>query len=124
MCPPCVRPWFVGSFVTARSHGQVSCGLNVTAGVTTKGQLYTWGSCEYFALGHHDRATSREVPTVVEALKDIPIAFVDVGEFHCAAVSENGDLFTWGWGGGLLYGTWSPAASVRVFPLECREGCR
>jgi hypothetical protein len=45
---------------------------------------------------------------MVEALKGVPIQSVDVGEYHCAAVSTNGELFTWGWGGGFLYGASPP----------------
>ena len=84
---------------------QVSCGNAVTAAVSATSELYTWGSCEYFSLGHRDRATSKADPTLVEALRGVPIRSVDVGEYHCAAVSTDGELFTWGWGGGLLYGT-------------------
>jgi alpha-tubulin suppressor-like RCC1 family protein len=74
--------------------------------LTADGKLYSWGSCEYYSLGLGKSIKSVLFPTLIPVLADIPIARIDVGEYHCAAVSTDGDVFTWGWGGGFLYGTW------------------
>lgn len=83
---------------------QVACGAGVTLAVSTAGELYSFGKCGYFSLGHGESVQEVNVPTRVEALDGIPIAAVAAGEYHCAAVSVEGDVFTWGWGGGFMYG--------------------
>lgn len=63
---------------TVANAPQVACGTNTTAAVTTDGRLYTWGSCEYFSLGHGDKVTSTVYPLQVEALAGITIVKVAI----------------------------------------------
>lgn len=68
------------------------------------GEVYSWGSCEYFSLGLGKGVKSTVLPTPVTALSGIPIVKVATGEYHSAAISAEGDLYTWGWGGSFLFG--------------------
>lgn len=65
------------------------------------GTVYTWGSDRY-ALGHGPKVRSQPTPKAVSALKGIEIVDVSVGAYHAAAVSSEGELFTWGFGGSMM----------------------
>jgi len=47
-------------------------------------------------LGHGE-LESEEEPREVEALAGLRMSQVSCGGWHCAVVSEEGDLYTWGW---------------------------
>eukprot|EP01138_Halocafeteria_seosinensis_P006052 gb/GECG01006186.1/.p1 GENE.gb/GECG01006186.1/~~gb/GECG01006186.1/.p1 ORF type:complete len:456 (+),score=40.70 gb/GECG01006186.1/:1-1368(+) len=81
---------------------KISCGGTQTAILTTKGEVYTVGKCVYFSLGHGEGSTTETTPRLVETLQGINIIDIDVGEHHCAAVSDEGEVFTWGAGGGTF----------------------
>jgi len=83
----------------------VSFGRNSSAAITASGDLYTWGANDYGVLGHGDSSynvndshrepsNDRSIPTRVSALSGV-IA-VSLGPNHCAAITIDGDLYTWG----------------------------
>lgn len=80
----------------------VACSGAHTAAVTNTGELFTWGANEEgcLGLGEELHAFSRE-PAKVEALNPYRIAQVACGWKHTAACTEDGRLFTWGWGGAM-----------------------
>lgn len=47
-------------------------------------------------LGHGD-LYNLDTPTEVEALAGVKITKIRAGGWHCFALSEFGDLYTWGW---------------------------
>eukprot|EP00117_Sycon_ciliatum_P037423 scpid39914/ scgid0031/ Probable E3 ubiquitin-protein ligase HERC4; HECT domain and RCC1-like domain-containing protein 4 len=60
------------------------------------GEIYSWGSGQYGRLGHgnlHDRFLPLRV---AGDLSGVDIVHIACGEFHSAAVSDKGELFTWG----------------------------
>lgn len=67
------------------------------ASVGTGGQLFICGTGESNKLGVGD-TSDREVPTLVESLKDTPIVHVSAGRYHSAAISASGDVYAWGLG--------------------------
>jgi alpha-tubulin suppressor-like RCC1 family protein len=79
----------------------VELGEGVTVALTSSGAVYTWGSDKY-ALGHGAGVSEARAPRQVEALSDVAVVDVSVGRNHCAAVSAEGELFTWGFGGNAL----------------------
>ena len=83
---------------------QISCGLTQTAFLTTEGEVYTVGKCDYASLGHGPDSTVETAPRLVETLQGINIVDIDFGEHHCAAVSDEGEVFTWGAGTGGTFG--------------------
>ena len=73
----------------------VSLGLNRSAAITVDGDLYTWGHAYNGALGLGiDRNITIETPTKVPGLSNVNA--VSMGRQHCAAITANGDLYTWG----------------------------
>lgn len=67
------------------------------AAVASTGEVYTWGLNTFGQLGHNDRV-SRFIPTKVTALADanVKIHWVSCGRSHTVAVSDYGEVFTWG----------------------------
>ena len=63
---------------------QVSCSDYLTLVLLDCGSLHQLPSSSDFE------------PKLVSALAGIPIAEVECGEHHCAALDTNGDVYTWG----------------------------
>lgn len=80
---------------------KVAMGPAHTAVITTEGDLYTFGSGQHGALGHNDGEVSHVRPKLVEFFKKngLKVADVDIGEHHTVALTDDGDVFTWGYGG-------------------------
>ena len=85
---------------------QIACGSGHTVVLTTDGEVYTWGRGDDGRLGHGDNGW-KYVPRIAQSLSGQVMVQVTCGSYHTAAVSSNGDLFTWGGGmyGKLGHGT-------------------
>ena len=82
----------------------VSCGFGHTAAVSEEGTLYTFGIGFNGRLGHGDQE-DQLVPKRVDALQDVRVVDVSCGSQHTAAASDNGMLYTFGYGSsGLGHG--------------------
>jgi len=83
---------------------KVAMGHSHTAVVTTDGDVYTFGYCNNGVLGHNEKDVSRFEPTLVEYFREngIRVKDVVVGENHTAALTESGEVYTWGFGGKSL----------------------
>jgi alpha-tubulin suppressor-like RCC1 family protein len=83
---------------------RVAMGHSHSAVVTTDGDVYTFGYCNNGVLGHNEKDVSRFEPTLVEYFRENNIVVKDVvvGENHTAALTENGEVYTWGFGGKSL----------------------
>ncbi|XP_015510519.2 E3 ubiquitin-protein ligase HERC2 [Neodiprion lecontei] len=65
--------------------------------LTQDGLVYSWGNGDGGRLGHGDN-TSYDEPKVIDALTDKKITSLVCGSTYSAALSANGDLYTWGRG--------------------------
>eukprot|EP00752_Nemacystus_decipiens_P017544 g15723.t1 len=79
---------------------QVACGSGHTVVLSEDGTVYTWGRGDDGRLGHGDNGW-KYVPRVVEALEGHRIVQATCGSYHTAAVTDKGELYTWGGG---MYG--------------------
>jgi len=111
----------VGPTYNANLRGvtQVVCAASKTLALTTDGSVYSWGTCRTLSLGHGAGVESVARPRKIEALAGIKIVQVAAGETASAAVSSEGEVFTWGWGGSF----WEGAASSSSAP-EFRDDLR
>ncbi|KAL5481420.1 hypothetical protein EMCRGX_G021569 [Ephydatia muelleri] len=80
--------------------------------ITGQGKVYSWGDGNYGKLGHGDHITQK-LPKLIEALSEKVVRQVACGNRHSAAITADGELYTWGEGdyGRLGHGT---TASVKV----------
>jgi regulator of chromosome condensation len=73
---------------------QIACGGIHTAAITTNGQIFTWGCNDDGSLG---RGGDENMPAVVEGIPSGEV-FVQVvaGSCHSAALTVNGEVYSWG----------------------------
>ena len=79
----------------------VACGGFHTAVLTDDGRVYTWGDGRLGQLGNLARKHNmHSTPRLVEYLVSykVTVSYIACGQYHTAAVSNSGRLFTWGSG--------------------------
>lgn len=86
----------------------IECGPTGTAAVLSDGRCFTFGSNENGQLGHGDKADVLapkllEVPAF-SPLSKSGVSTIRVGSNFSAIIDENGDLYTFGFGGSALSG--------------------
>ncbi|XP_023713900.1 E3 ubiquitin-protein ligase HERC2 [Cryptotermes secundus] len=65
--------------------------------LTLDGKVFSWGEGEDGKLGHNSRL-SLDKPRLIESLKSKRIRDIACGSSHSAAITSNGELYTWGLG--------------------------
>lgn len=73
---------------------QIACGSGHTVVLSTEGEVLTWGRGDDGRLGHGDNGW-KYVPRITQALAGQVVVQVTCGSYHTAAVTGNGDLYTW-----------------------------
>ncbi|XVF54289.1 hypothetical protein PTKIN_Ptkin05aG0168900 [Pterospermum kingtungense] len=73
----------------------ISCGNKHAVLATRQGQIFSWGDGSGGRLGHGVEADVSQ-PLVIDALSESTVGLVACGEFHTCAVTQAGDLYTWG----------------------------
>ncbi|CAH1394813.1 unnamed protein product [Nezara viridula] len=74
----------------------VACGKEHGVLLTEDGSVLTWGGGSRGQLGTGDLESS-ETLCEVEALSGLRVVVISAGGWHTAVVTEEGDLYTWGW---------------------------
>ena len=76
-------------------------GYNHSMAICGEGKLYTFGRGSYGALGHNDGEKSHVEPKEVEFFTRNGLKVIDIscGEASSIALTEDGDVWTWGYGG-------------------------
>ncbi|KAG0463276.1 hypothetical protein HPP92_019345 [Vanilla planifolia] len=95
-----------GAFSQQTIICQASCGVAHVVALSKEGVLQAWGYNEYGQLGRGFTCEGLQEPRILnafgkfldEAPEFVSIIKVSCGEYHTAAISENGELYTWGLG--------------------------
>lgn len=74
----------------------VAVGKEHCMALTAAGDVITWGNGMRGQLGIGELCHA-EKPVPVESLQGVCITTITCGAWHCAALSESGDLYVWGW---------------------------
>ncbi|KAJ0097762.1 hypothetical protein Patl1_28023 [Pistacia atlantica] len=76
---------------------QIACGDSHCLAVTMEGEVQSWGRNQNGQLG---LGTTEDalVPQKIQAFQGVSIKMVAAGAEHSVAVTENGELYGWGWG--------------------------
>ncbi|XP_054612956.1 probable E3 ubiquitin-protein ligase HERC1 isoform X1 [Dunckerocampus dactyliophorus] len=69
-----------------------------TLAITMEGEVFSWGDGEYGKLGHGNSATQKYPKIIQGPLIGKVVACVSAGYRHSAAVTNDGELYTWGEG--------------------------
>ncbi|KAL8475902.1 hypothetical protein ACS0TY_028533 [Phlomoides rotata] len=97
---------FWGAFSQNTVVRQVSCGAVHVVALSEDGLLQAWGYNEYGQLGRGITCEGLQGARLIngyarfldEAPELVKIIHVSCGEYHTAAISENGEVYTWGLG--------------------------
>ncbi|KAH9614043.1 hypothetical protein KSS87_011109 [Heliosperma pusillum] len=97
---------FWGAFTPNTVIRQVSCGFVHVVALSEEGVLQSWGYNELGQLGRGFSCDGLQGPGILKAyakhLDESPelvkITQVSCGEYHTAAISETGEVYTWGLG--------------------------
>ena len=76
---------------------EIHCGAEHVLAITVQGSCYTWGHGAGGRLGRGDVYDST-VPAYVSHLSTVFVLTGSAGDAHTAAISDNGQMFTWGSG--------------------------
>lgn len=92
---------------------QVACGNEHSALLSNQHYVYCMGSNSDGRLGVGDKnIANSSYPLLVESLAGVKVTQVSCGGFHSAAITHEGDLYTWGKGAMLghsdLVTRWTP----------------
>eukprot|EP00501_MAST-03F_sp_TOSAG23-6_P002659 GSMAST32.ASY1.ANO1.2805.1 assembled CDS len=74
---------------------QIAASEHFSMALTAKGEVYTWGSAVFGALGY-DSCNEQHIPRIVEALCKQNIVQIAAGFRHSMALTSDGVLFSWG----------------------------
>ncbi|ETV92326.1 hypothetical protein, variant 2 [Aphanomyces invadans] len=77
---------------------QAACGREYTLALTKEGVVYAWGANDYGQLGVAGSMRYQRTPLPVTALNGLQVVQVAAGEYHSAALTASGEVFTWGLG--------------------------
>jgi len=97
-------------FLNDKVVTSICCGSHHSVAITNTGQVYSWGGgmpvdnlddiqfLEEYNIGQlgHGDTFMRTVPLMIKSLAGVKITQVSCGDWHTAALSESGDLYTWG----------------------------
>ncbi|GFY87472.1 regulator of chromosome condensation (RCC1) family protein [Actinidia rufa] len=76
---------------------QIACGDSHCLAVTMEGGVQSWGRNQNGQLGLGTIEDS-PVPQKIDAFQGICVKMVAAGAEHTAAITEDGELYGWGWG--------------------------
>lgn len=93
VCTLMLAPLAVGIPVAS-----VSCGFDHTLILSDNGTVFSFGSTSRGQLGHGEISVDIIcAPKKIEMLSGMKVVAVASGGWHCAVVTDSGDLYVWGW---------------------------
>ncbi|KAM3387115.1 hypothetical protein ACQJBY_010156 [Aegilops geniculata] len=76
---------------------QLACGDSHCLAVTMAGEVLSWGRNQNGQLGLGTTEDSL-LPQTIQAFEGISVKMIAAGAEHTAAVTEDGEIYGWGWG--------------------------
>ncbi|KAJ8686755.1 hypothetical protein QAD02_022549 [Eretmocerus hayati] len=74
----------------------VACGFDHNLLLAANGEVYSSGTGTRGQLGHGDLEDCDE-PKLIEAIAGLKVVQISAAGWHSAVVTDQGDLYTWGW---------------------------
>eukprot|EP00899_Mesostigma_viride_P008862 jgi/Mesvir1/17978/Mv09324-RA.1 len=97
---------------------QVVGGSRNSLALTSKGEVYSWGWNKRGTLGHGHNSPE-PLPRPILALSHVCITQVAIGGWHCLAVDEDGQMYSWGGNEYAQCGLSSDAGKDICSPVPC-----
>jgi E3 ubiquitin-protein ligase HERC2 len=126
--PDALRPRYIQALAGIRCVC-VSAGELHSAVVTSDGDVYTWGDGFCGQLGHGDKSPQTSPVQVNKGgLDDECVSHISCGARHTLAVTEDGEVFSWGFGHFGVLGRaytpfdYEPEAALMAMGVEEEDG--
>ncbi|XP_076376771.1 RCC1 domain-containing protein 1 isoform X2 [Megalopta genalis] len=74
----------------------IACGFDHTILLAENGDVYSMGMGTRGQLGHNDLEDC-DNPKLIEALAGLKVVRISAMGWHSAVITDQGDLYTWGW---------------------------
>ncbi|XP_052894618.1 probable E3 ubiquitin-protein ligase HERC4 [Anopheles moucheti] len=74
----------------------ISCGTAHSLALTNWGQVFSWGSNAVGQLGLDAENGRQQTPRMIKAIGAKHIVQIASGQYHCLALTNNGELYGWG----------------------------
>ncbi|KAL0491239.1 hypothetical protein AKO1_009982 [Acrasis kona] len=89
-----------GEIVALREHNilDVCSGNGFSIALTAQGSLFSWGRNDHGMLGLGD-LEPRTIPQPINTIKNVQIMYVEAGGAHVIAVSDQDEVYCWGFNG-------------------------
>ena len=103
---------------------QLRIGLRHSAAISGDGLLYMFGNGNWGVLGQgNEDNVGHDSPVLVKKFESLGIKVVDValGEYHSMALTEDGNVWTWGYGGKKGFFNWMYSQEVGALGLGDKE---
>lgn len=82
-------------------------GLRHSAVISDEGQLYTFGNGNWGVLGHgNEESVHFTKPKHVQGFGGRKVVDIAMGEYHTLALTDDGNVWTWGYGGKAGFFNW------------------
>lgn len=92
-----IFPTRVGEILLNKKITQVAGGRRHSCVITEDKEIYTWGIGENGQLGMGD-TENRNLPTLISSIRDIDPVKIKCGWGHNLLLTEEGNVYTWGFG--------------------------
>ncbi|KAF3672272.1 putative F-box/kelch-repeat protein-like isoform X1 [Capsicum annuum] len=99
------------------SVAAVSCGGFFTMALLEEGELWNWGANSNYELGRGDKLSGWK-PQLVPSLKGVRVTQIASGGYHSLALTDKGEVLSWGHGGHGQLGTSSLQNQKVPIPVE------
>ncbi|XP_032680006.1 RCC1 domain-containing protein 1 [Odontomachus brunneus] len=93
----------------------IASGFDHTILLAENGDVYSMGMGTRGQLGHNDLEDC-DNPRLIEALAGLRVVHISAGGWHSAVVTDQGDLYTWGWNTNGELGIESEDTKVHAVP--------
>ncbi|TVU36538.1 hypothetical protein EJB05_18475, partial [Eragrostis curvula] len=72
-------------------------GCGFAMAISESGKLLTWGSADDMGQSYVTSGKHEETPEAFPLPSGVAIVRADAGWAHCVAITDEGDVYTWGW---------------------------
>jgi len=72
-------------------------GCGFAMAISESGKLLTWGSADDMGQSYVTAGKHEETPEAFPLPSGVAIVRADAGWAHCVAITDDGDVYTWGW---------------------------
>lgn len=109
----------LGSKISNDKIVSISAGQEHVLLLAEDGRVQSYGRGSRGQLGHGTLENVEDMAQTIEALEGVPFKAISAGGWHSLALSEAGDVYTWGWNSEGQLGLSKDKVQVKATPKLC-----